>query len=76
MEDAAGARLVLRNALRNALRDAGSMRLPSTGALKHAAAAFGPGSLAVRLYFDLTTRAIYGDPLALFVGNEHLRLRA
>lgn len=68
MEDEAGTRLIL--------RDSGMMPLPSTGALRHAAAAFGPGSLAVRLYFDLPSRSIYGDPLALFVDTEHLRLRA
>ncbi|MDC3954401.1 SWIM zinc finger family protein [Polyangium jinanense] len=68
VEDEAGMRLVLRN-----MNDG---RLPSTDALRHAAAAFGPGTLAVRLYYDLLRRAIYGDPLALFVGDEHLRLRA
>jgi hypothetical protein len=68
LEDEAGARLVL--------RDPKGTKLPSTGALRHAAAAFGPGSLVVRIYFDLTSRALYGDPLALFVGDEHLRLRA
>ncbi len=68
LEDEAGMRLVLRNP-----KDG---RLPSTDALRHAAAAFGPGTLAVRLHYDLATRAIYGDPLALFVGDEHLRLRA
>ncbi len=68
LEDPSGARLVL--------KDPRGTRLPGTGALRHAAAAFGPGSLAVSLYFDLAARAIYGDPLALFVGEEHLRLRA
>ncbi|WP_170319616.1 SWIM zinc finger family protein [Polyangium spumosum] len=68
LEDEAGVRLVLRN-----MNDG---RLPSTDALRHAAAAFGPGTLAVRLHYDLLSRAIYGDPLALFVGDEHLRLRA
>ncbi|MDI1480469.1 SWIM zinc finger family protein [Polyangium sp. y55x31] len=68
LEDEAGMRLVLRN-----MNDG---RLPSTDALRHAAAAFGPGTLAVRLHYDLLKRAIYGDPLALFVGDEHLRLRA
>jgi hypothetical protein len=68
LEDEAGMRLVLRNT--------NDGRLASTDALRHAAAAFGPGTLAVRLHYDLLTRAIYGDPLALFVGDEHLRLRA
>jgi len=68
LEDEAGMRLVLRNT--------NDGRLPSTDALRHAAAAFGPGTLAVRLHYDLLSRAIYGDPLALFVGDEHLRLRA
>ncbi len=68
VEDAAGTRLIM--------RDAPDARLPATTALRHAAAAFGPGSLAVRLYFDLPSRTIYGEPLALFVGDEHLRLRA
>jgi len=68
-DEAMGMRLILRD-------QKGEARLPSTGALRHAAAAFGPGSLAVRVYFDLQTRSLYGDPLALFVGDEHLRLRA
>jgi len=68
LEDEAGARLVL--------RDPKDARLSTTGTLRRAAAAFGPGSLAVRLYFDLMARVVYGEPLALFVGEEHLRLRA
>jgi hypothetical protein len=68
VEDAAGDRIVM--------RDAPDGRLPVTIALRHAAAAYGPGSLALRIYFDLHSRSLYGEPLAHFVGDEHLRLRA
>jgi len=68
VQDATGDRIVM--------RDAPDARLPATIALRQAAAAYGPGSLAMRLYFDLPSRALYGEPLALFVGDEHLRLRA
>ena len=68
VQDANGDRIVM--------RDAPDARLPAAIALRQAAAAYGPGSLAMRLYFDLPSRALYGEPLALFVGDEHLRLRA
>lgn len=68
VQDAAGDQIVM--------RDAPDARLPATIALRQAAAAYGPGSLATRLYFDLPSRSIYGEPLALVVGDEHLRLRA
>jgi len=66
MEDGAGQRLLFRDP-----RDA---EHPTTGNLAHAAAAFGPGSLAVRLWYDPLDRAIFGQALALFVGENHLRL--
>jgi hypothetical protein len=66
MEDAAGARLVF--------RDPPEARYQTTGNLRHAAGAFGPGSLAVRLWFDPRERAIYGQALALVAGDKHLRL--
>lgn len=65
-EDAAGARLVL--------RDPDGAPLPTTSTLRRAAAAFGPGTLAVRLYFDPLARAVYGQGLALLASGEHLRL--
>lgn len=68
IEDAAKDRLVM--------RDTHGAIVKGTIALRQAAAAYGPGSLAVRLYFDLPSRVIYGEPLALFVGDEHLRLHA
>jgi hypothetical protein len=65
-EDAAGARLVL--------RDPDEAPLSTTSTLRRAAAAFGPGTLAVRLYFEPLSRAVYGQGLSLFAGGEHLRL--
>lgn len=66
VEDAAKDRLVL--------RDKEDAIVSGTIALRQAAAAYGPGSLAVRLFYDLPTRVIHAEPLALFVGDEHLRL--
>jgi hypothetical protein len=68
VEDAAKDRLVM--------RDMHGAIVSATTALRQAAAAYGPGSLAVRLHFDLPSRTICGEPLALFVGDEHLRLHA
>lgn len=67
-EDAAKDRLVM--------RDMPGAIVSGTVALRQAAAAFGPGSLAVRLHFDLISRSICAEPLALFVGDEQLRLHA
>lgn len=70
-EDAAGQRLVIKDPRRIPWRkDA----FKTTNNLRAAAGAFGPGSLAVRLYFDLVDRAVYGQALALVVGDKHLRL--
>lgn len=66
VEDAAKDRLVL--------RDSPEAIVSGTVALRQAAAAYGPGSLAVRLFFDLPSRSLGAEPLALFVGDEHLRL--
>lgn len=68
VEDAAKDRLVM--------RDMHGAIVSATTALRQAAAAYGPGSLAVRLHFDLSSRTMCGEPLALFVGDEHLRLHA
>jgi hypothetical protein len=65
-EDAAGARLPIRDPRRAAFRTSNNLR--------SAAGAFGPGSLAVRLFFDPLERAVFGQALALFVGDKHLRL--
>jgi hypothetical protein len=56
------------------LRDPPEARYPTTDNLRRAAAAFGAGSLAVRLSLDRGARAFVGQPLALVVGAEHLRL--
>jgi hypothetical protein len=66
VEDATGARLVL--------RDPRGAPFRTTNNARHAAAAFGAGSLVVRLFFDPGARAVFGQPLALFAGAEHLRL--
>jgi hypothetical protein len=65
-EDAAGGRLVI--------RDPKKASFATTRNLRYAVGAFGPGSLAVRLYFDLRERAIFGQALALIVGDKHIRL--
>jgi hypothetical protein len=65
-EDAAGARLVIRDPRRAPFH--------TTLNLRHAAGAFGAGSLAVRLFFDPLERAVFGQALALLVGDKHLRL--
>ena len=66
MEDGAGQRLLFRDP-----RDTAS---PTTMNLAHAAAAYGPGSVAVRLWYDPVERGIFGQALALFAGERHLRL--
>ncbi len=68
VEDGAKDRIVM--------RDMHGAIVSATTALRQAAAAYGPGSLAVRLHYDLSSRTICGEPLALFVGDEHLRLHA
>jgi len=65
-EDAAGQRLIL--------RDPEGAPFATARNLRHAAAAFGPGSLAVRLHLDPIERAVYGQGLALIVGEKHVRL--
>lgn len=64
-EDSAGARLVLRDA---------PWSYSTMENLVHAAGAFGAGPMAVRLWFDAKERLIYGQPLALFAGDRHVRL--
>jgi hypothetical protein len=66
LEDPTGARLPL--------RDPRGTSYPTTRNFIHAAGAFGPGSVAVRLWFDAKERAVFGQALALFVGEKHLRL--
>lgn len=66
LEDSAGGRL--------AFRDPREAIYPTTRNLAQAAGAFGPGTVAVRLWFDLGERAVFGQALALIVGDKHLRL--
>lgn len=66
LEDSAGARLVL--------RDPPDTQYATTANLRHAAGAYGPGAVAVRLWFDPKERALFGQALALFAGDKHLRL--
>jgi hypothetical protein len=63
------------------LRDSPIARYRSTNNLEMAAGAaldggklHGPASLLVRLYLGLADELIYGQPLALVVGNQHVRL--
>lgn len=81
-EDAAGARLVMRDprkaafpTVRNLRHAAGACRGTMGAPLgEPSSAPIPPLSLAVRLYFDLRTRAVFGQPLALFAGDKHIRL--
>jgi hypothetical protein len=66
VEDAAGGRLVI--------KDPQTAPFHTSRNLRYAAGAFGPGSLAVRLWYDLASRSIYGQGLALIVGEKHIRL--
>ncbi|MCU0656016.1 MAG: SWIM zinc finger family protein [Polyangiaceae bacterium] len=66
MEDGAGQRLLF--------RDPPDASFPTSLNLAHAAAAFGPGSVATRLWYDPVARGIFGQALALFAGERHLRL--
>jgi hypothetical protein len=66
MEDSAGQRLLF--------RDPPDASFPTSQNLAHAAAAHGPGSAAVRLWYDPVERRIFGQALALFVDEKHLRL--
>lgn len=66
MVDAEGGRL--------AFRDPPDASYRTTGNLAHAAAAFGSGSVAARLWYDLLEGAVYAQALALIVGEKHLRL--
>jgi len=69
-EDAAGGRLVIRDPRRTPFA--------TTRNLRYAAGAFCgegvPASLAVRLWFHPTERAVLGQALALFAGDSHIRL--
>jgi uncharacterized Zn finger protein len=66
MEDSAGQRLLF--------RDPSDASFPTSQNLAHAAAAYGPGSVAVKLWYDPVERGVFGQALALFVGEQHLRL--
>lgn len=69
-EDKAGARLVIRDPRR--------VSFATTNNLRHVAGALTPArrpvSFAVKLHVEPTSRAVLGQGLALFVGEEHLRL--
>lgn len=65
-EDAAGGRLVIKDPRRTTFATSRNLR--------YAAGAFGAGSLAVRLHFDWTERAVLGQALALVAGDQHVRL--
>ncbi|MEW6735053.1 MAG: hypothetical protein AB1489_27430 [Acidobacteriota bacterium] len=66
MVDADGARL--------AFRDPSQTQYATTANLIHAIGAYGAGSIVVRLWYDLLEQAIFGQALALIVGENHLRL--
>jgi hypothetical protein len=65
IEDDAGARIVLRDV---------PWAFATLENFLHAAGAFGAGPLVTRLWFDVHQRLIYGQPLALFAGDRHVRL--
>jgi hypothetical protein len=67
MVDAAGQRLTI--------KDPAQTQYPTSDNLLYAAGSYGgSGSLVVRLWFDLLERSIFGQALAFFVGETHLRL--
>jgi hypothetical protein len=66
LDDGAGGRVLV--------RDPREAIYPTTRNFAQAAGAFGPGSVALRLWFDLNERAVFGQALALFAGETHLRL--
>ncbi|MFO0661776.1 MAG: SWIM zinc finger family protein [Polyangiaceae bacterium] len=66
LEDSSGARI--------AIKDPPNAAFNTTRNFKYAAGAFGAGSVALRLWYDLGTRSIYGQGLALIVGDKHIRL--
>lgn len=66
LDDGAGGRVLM--------RDPREAIYPTTRNFAQAAGAFGPGSVALRLWFDPTERAVFGQALALFAGEKHLRL--
>ncbi len=66
MEDDSGARLVV--------ADPPDAQYETSANLSYAAGGWGPGTVAARLWFDLVSRSIYAQGLALFVGDNHLRL--
>jgi hypothetical protein len=66
IDDGAGGRVLV--------RDPREAIYPTTRNFAQAAGAFGPGSVALRLWFDPTERAVFGQALALFAGETHLRL--
>jgi hypothetical protein len=67
MVDAEGQRIVI--------KDPPQTQYSTTDNLLYAAGSYGgAGALVVRLWFDLIERAIFGQALAFFVGETHLRL--
>lgn len=66
LEDQNGTRLVLRDH-----PQAKESTLPN---FAHVGGAFGAGPTAIRLWFDLGERVVYGQPMAVFAGQNHLRL--
>lgn len=66
LDDGAGGRVLM--------RDPREAIYPTTRNFAQAAGAFGPGTVALRLWFDPTERAVFGQALALFAGETHLRL--
>lgn len=66
LDDGAGGKVLI--------RDPREAIYPTTRNFAQAAGAFGPGSVALRLWFDPAERAVFGQALALFAGETHLRL--
>jgi hypothetical protein len=67
IEDGRGARLVVRD-------PPGELDARST--VEHGLAAFGPGPLAARLWFDPDADAVFAQGLSLWTGDQRVRLRA
>lgn len=71
--DEKGTRLVLQDSALARYRSLGNLEM-AAGAQLEDGRLKGPASLLVRLYVGLADEAIYGQPLALIVGNHHVRV--
>jgi hypothetical protein len=72
--DPAGATLLLRDSPLARYRSLGNLAMAAGAALSNDGTLEQPASLLLRLYVDLESHAIHGQPLSLVVGTNHVRL--